>query len=226
MVLKALVFDMDGTITKLSLPLEAMRQDTKDYFISKGLPPEILEPADGISSSTAKAKEYFLSNDCSLDKWNKMDQEVDLILSKHEGFAASTAEPLLGTLAVIEKIRAHGFLTAILTNNGRTSVDLIMAQIPLAEYFQIIQTRHESPKPKPYPDGLLKIIDDLGVELEEAVYVGDALIDGAAAKRAGIEFWGVTTGETSADALMEAGAALVFKDLDGVLDEAIARKSN
>jgi len=225
-VLKALVFDMDGTITKLSLPLEAMRQDTKDYFISKGLPPEILEPADGISSSTAKAKEYFLSHDCSLDKWNKMDQEVDLILSKHEGFAASTAEPLLDTLTVVEKIRAHGFLTAILTNNGRSSVDQIMTQIPLAEYFQIIQTRHESPKPKPYPDGLLKIIDDLGVDLEEAVYVGDALIDGAAAKRAGIEFWGVTTGETSADALMEAGAALVFKDLDGVLEEAVARKSN
>jgi len=225
-VLKALVFDMDGTITKLSLPLEAMRQDTKNYFISKGLPPEILEPADGISSSTAKAKEYFLSHDCSLDKWNKMDQEVDLILSKHEGFAASTAEPLLDTLTVVEKIRAHGFLTAILTNNGRSSVDQIMTQIPLAEYFQIIQTRHESPKPKPYPDGLLKIIDDLGVDLEEAVYVGDALIDGAAAKRAGIEFWGVTTGETSADALMEAGAALVFKDLDGVLEEAVARKSN
>ena len=224
-VLKALVFDMDGTITELSLPLEAMRQDTKDYFISKGLPPEILEPADGISSSTAKARDYFLSNGCSLEKWNEMDQEVDVILSKHEGYAAATAEPLPGTLAVIEKIRTHGFLTAILTNNGRSSVNQIMTQIPLTEHFQIIQTRHESPRPKPHPDGLIKIISDLGGGLEESVYIGDALIDGTAATRAGIEFWGVATGETSADALMEAGATLVFESLDGVLEEALARRS-
>ena len=160
---------MDGTITELSLPLEAMRQDTKDYFISKGLPSELLEPADGISSSTAKARDYFLSNGCTLDNWNIMDQEVDVILSKHEGYAAASAEPLPGTLKVVEKIRSHGFVTAILTNNGRNSVNQIMTQIPLAENFQIIQTRHESPKPKPHPDGLLKIIDDLGVELEEAM---------------------------------------------------------
>ncbi|TFH04327.1 MAG: HAD family hydrolase [Candidatus Thorarchaeota archaeon] len=224
-MLKALVFDMDGTITKPSLPLEAMRQDAKDYFISKGLPSEILEPADGISSSTAKAREYFLSNGFSQDTWDKMDQAVDDILSKHEGYAAATAEQLPGTLKIVKIIRDHGFLTAILTNNGRSSVNQIMTQIPLNEHFQIIQTRHESPRPKPHPDGLLKIIHDLGVEVEEAVYVGDALIDGTAAKRAGIEFWGVASGETSADALIEAGATLVFESLDGILEEALARKS-
>ncbi len=225
-VLKALVFDMDGTITKLSLPLEAMRQDTKDYFTSNGLPAELLEPADGISSSTAKARDYFLSNGYSIEKWNEMDQEVDVILTNHEGSAASSAELLPGSLEVVEKIQGHGFLTAILTNNSRSSVNQIMTQIPLANHFEIIQTRHESPKPKPHPDGILKIIRDLGVKLGEAVYIGDALIDGTAALRAGIEFWGVATGETSASALHDAGATRVFDTLDGILEEALARKSN
>jgi phosphoglycolate phosphatase len=224
-VLKALVFDMDGTITELSLPLEAMRSDTKEYYIAKGLPAELLEPADGISSSTGKAREYFLSNGCSLDDWNTMEREVDTILSKHEGFAASSAEPLPGTLEVVKQIRDQGFLTAILTNNGRSSVNKIMTQIPLAEHFQIIQTRHESPQPKPHPEGLLKIIDELGVKPEEAVYVGDALIDGTAAKRAGIEFWGVATGETSTRALLDAGASRVFDSLEGIIEEAISRRS-
>ncbi|TFG28333.1 HAD family hydrolase [Candidatus Thorarchaeota archaeon] len=217
---------MDGTITALDLPLEAMRDDTKEYYISKGLPPELLEPADGISSSTAKARDYFLSNGCSLEDWIIMEKEVDIILNKHEGFAAESAVPLPGALEVVGKIRDYGYLTAILTNNGRSSVDQIMTQIPLAEHFVIIQTRHESPRPKPYPDGILKIVEDLGVKLEEAVYIGDALIDGAAATRAGIEFWGVVTGETSADALVEAGASHVFNSLEEVLEEVIARKSN
>ena len=225
MVLKALVFDMDGTITKLALPLEAMRSDTKEYYIAKGLPAEILEPADGISSSTAKARDYFLSNGYSLDDWIIMEREVDIILDRHEGSAAESAEPLSGALGVVKKIRALGFLTAILTNNGRSSVDKILTQIPLVEHFQIIQTRHESPLPKPHPDGLVKIIGDLNVEPEEAVYIGDALIDGTAADRAGIEFWGVATGETSASALLDAGATQVFESLDGILQEVLSRKS-
>ena len=209
---------MDGTITELSLPLEAMRQDTKDYYISKGLPPNLLEPADGISSSTAKAKEYFLNQGCELTVWNQMEDEVDRILSEHEGFAAETARLLDGTLDVVKRLRQRGYLTAILTNNGRSSVERIMEQIPLRDFFDVIQTRHESPQPKPHPDGLLKIVSDLGLDRSEVIYIGDALIDATAADRAGIEFWGVATGETPKEVLLNAGASKAFSSLDEILD--------
>ena len=221
-MLKALVFDMDGTITHLTLPLEAMRHDTKEYYISKGVPPDLFEPADGISSSTGKAKNYFLSNGFSHEQWGMMEAEVDTILSQHEGFAAANATPIDDSLEIVRKLRDAGFKTAILTNNGRPALEKIMKQIPLHENFDLIQTRHESPRPKPYPDGLLKITDELGVESTEVVYIGDALIDGAAAKRAGIEFWGVSTGETSANALYDAGASKVFESLIGVFETAMA----
>jgi HAD superfamily hydrolase (TIGR01549 family) len=221
-----MIFDMDGTITELSLPLEEMRQDTKDYYVERGYPLGLLEPADGISSSTAKAKEYFLSNGFSEEEWETMENEVDEILSQHEGFAAANAVLIDGTLDIVRRIRKAGLRTAILTNNGRSSVDKIMQQIPLADYFDLIQTRHESPQPKPYPDGLLKLAADLGVTPDEVVYVGDALIDAAAASRAGIEFWGVATGETPASVLRDAGASLVFESLSGILDEALRRSQH
>ncbi|MFW9792884.1 MAG: HAD family hydrolase [Candidatus Thorarchaeota archaeon] len=220
-MLKALVFDMDGTITVLKLPLEAMRRDTKQYYISKGFPVEQFEECDGISSSTDKAREFFLSNSYSEDDWNEMESEVDRILSQHEGFAAADAVPIDGALEIVQKVRDAGLKTAILTNNGRPALNEIMKQIPLRDYFDVIQTRHESPKPKPFPDGLLKVASDLGVDESEIVYVGDALIDATAAQRAGIEFWGVTTGETSPEKLQEAGASRVFDDLSGILDETI-----
>ena len=220
-MLKALVFDMDGTITILTLPLEAMRRDTKEYYISKGFPPDLFENSDGISSSTGKARKYFLSNGYSEDDWDKMESEMDTILSQHEGFAAASAVPIEGALDIVKKVRDAGLKTAILTNNGRPALDKIMEQIPLAPHFDIIQTRHESPKPKPYPDGLLKVASELGVDKNEVVYVGDALIDGTAAQRAGIDFWGVATGETSSEKLYEAGASKVFTSLSGVLDAAL-----
>ncbi len=221
-MLKALVFDMDGTITHLTLPLEDMRTDTKEYYITKGLPLELLEPADGISSTTGKARDYFLNNGVSIEEWDQMESEVDEILSRHEGFAAATATPIKGALEIVMKLRNLGLGLAILTNNGRPALDMIMRQIPLRENFDIIQTRHESPKPKPYPDGLLKVASDLGVFPSEIVYVGDALIDATAAKRAGIEFWGVCTGETAADVLYDAGASRVFSSLQGVYETVLS----
>jgi HAD superfamily hydrolase (TIGR01509 family) len=218
-----MIFDLDGTITELALPLEEMRQDTKNYYVARGFPVELLDCADGISSSTSKAKEYFLSNGLSRQEWDVMENEVDAILSEHEGFAAANAVLIEGSLNIVQKLRRAGLRTAILTNNGRSSVDKIMKQIPLADYFDLIQTRHESPQPKPYPDGLLKLAADLGVTPKEVVYVGDALIDATAAGRAGIEFWGVITGETPANVLRNAGASLVFESLSGVHDEALRR---
>ncbi|MFW9768378.1 MAG: HAD family hydrolase [Candidatus Thorarchaeota archaeon] len=217
-MIKALVFDMDGTITVLKLPLEAMRQDTKNFYIAKGYPLDGFEECDGISSSTGKAREYFLSNGVSEDEWQQMESEIDVILSQHEGFAAANAVPIKGALEIVQKVRDAGMKTAILTNNGRPALDKIIEQLPLNEYFDLIFTRHETPKPKPFPDGLLSVASELGVEKNEVVYIGDALIDGTAASRAGIEFWGVETGETSAEILYEAGASRVFSSLSEVLD--------
>ena len=218
-MLKALVFDLDGTLTVLNLPLEAMRRDTKAYFISKGIPTELFEPADGISSSTTKAREYFLSNGLLPNQWEKYEFEMDTILDKHEANATKQVLLMEDTIEVINGIKTLGLKTAILTNNGRGSVDAILEQTDIGGLFDIIQTRHESPRAKPFPDGLLKIVARLDVERNEAIYVGDAGIDAVAAKRAGIEFWGVTTGEVDRESLLSAGASITLESLSHVLAE-------
>ena len=216
-MLKAVVFDLDGTLTVLNLPLDAMRKDTKTYFISKGVPTELFEPADGISSSTTKAREYFLSIGISPARWKKYESEMDTILDKHEASATKQVILMEDTVEAINGIKDLGLKTAILTNNGRVSVNAILEQTELGDLFDIIQTRHESPRAKPFPDGLLKIVARLDVERNEAIYVGDAGIDAVAAKRAGIEFWGVTTGEIDRESLLRAGALMTLESLSRVL---------
>ncbi len=224
-MLKAAVFDLDGTITVLSLPLDAMRSDTKNYLFSKGLPEYILDPEDGVTSSMMKGRDYFLSHGKTMEEWRRMEQEIETLLSRHETSAAKDVCLINGSLEAVARIRAHGLKTAILTNNGRHAVEIILQKIPLERYFDVVQTRNESPNPKPYPDGLLNVIRRLNVRIDEAVYVGDARIDLAAASRAGIEFIGVATGETSRAALLNAGAQLAFESLDDVADELIRRIS-
>jgi phosphoglycolate phosphatase len=216
-MLKAVVFDLDGTLTVLTLPLEAMRKDTKEYYYTRGLPPGVFDQSDGISSSTMKAKSYFLSRGTTLSNWERMEAEVDMMLSEYEGSVAGEVRVIEGALETVRAVRARGLKTAILTNNGRLAVDIMLKIIPLEHLFEIIQTRNESPTPKPFPDGLRTIVKNLGVRSDQVVYVGDASIDGAAASRAGIEFWGVTTGETDRETLLYAGAKVVVSSLNGIL---------
>ncbi len=222
-MLQAIIFDLDGTLTKLKLPLEAMRSDTKKFFISKGLPPELIEPADGISSTTGKARKYFIPHRIDEYQWDLWQIELDGILSSHEDTSAVDVTLMDGTFDTLSKIRKIGLKTAILTNNGRNAVDIMLSKIPLTDYFEVIQTRHESRSPKPYPDGLHQVVERLGIDSDEAVYVGDALIDGVAARRAGVEFWGVATGETKEDDLRDAGATIVVSSLREILDHVVKR---
>ncbi len=55
--------------------------------------------------------------------------------------------------------------------------------------------------PKPHPESIDLAVDLLGVTRAEAVYVGDGLIDSQAAKAAGLDFIGVTTGMASREEL-------------------------
>ncbi|MFX1260785.1 MAG: HAD family hydrolase [Promethearchaeota archaeon] len=222
-MLKAVFFDLDGTLTVLSLPLDAMRRDTKEYYRGQGAPHDLFDPADGISSSRVKAREYFVSQGVSESEWERMEREIDKTLSAHEGWAATNAELIDGSMEVVRELKALGLKTAVLTNNGRTAVELILKQLPMQDLFDVIQTRNESPSPKPFPEGLRKLMKHVGVHTNEVVYVGDARIDAAAAKRAGIEFWGVTTGETPEEDLIEEGASQVFNSLQEIIEEVKSR---
>ncbi len=216
-MLEAVIFDLDGTIIALMLPLSKMRNDTKKFYLEKGIPPHLLDSTDGISSSTMKARAYFRNDGMSEEEWQQLQKEVDVVLNKHESDAASEVRLLDGARSVVQYVSDMGLKTAILTNNGREAVDRILDQIDVEHLFDVIQTRNESPNPKPFPDGLLRVLERLDVQSQEAVYVGDATIDAEAAKRADIAFWGVATGEVKKEDLLEAGAEEVFGELKEIL---------
>ena len=102
--MKAVIFDLDGTITELTLPLDAMRNDTKGFFIGKGYPADLFDVTDGISSSRQKARDYFCSNGLSKSEWDKLESELDKILSAHENWAATDAD---GSSALRQSVYAQ-----------------------------------------------------------------------------------------------------------------------
>ena len=65
-------------------------------------------------------------------------------------------------------------------------------------------------RPKPEPDGVNKVLRQLGVEREQAIYVGDSDVDVETAHNAGLPCIGVTWGFRGRDELKRAGAEYII----------------
>ena len=87
---------------------------------------------------------------------------------------------------LLTKIRAK-LKTAIATNRSDT-MNRLLAEFALTEYFDLVVTSFDIRRPKPYPDALLKILDHFGIQAHQALYVGDSQVDAEAARAAKIPF--------------------------------------
>jgi HAD superfamily hydrolase (TIGR01549 family) len=84
-----------------------------------------------------------------------------------------TMEPDLVEFLQAIKPRYH---TAISTNRTDT-MDIILDTFGLRAWFDLVVTALVAPRPKPAPDGLRMILDHFQVPPEEAIYIGDSVID-------------------------------------------------
>jgi HAD superfamily hydrolase (TIGR01549 family) len=75
--------------------------------------------------------------------------------------------------------------TAISTNRTTTINDVLKFH-RLAGYFDLVVSALDVARPKPDPESLNKILDHFQVRYDEAVYIGDSVVDAEAARRAGI----------------------------------------
>jgi len=158
MPIKAVIFDLDGTITQPYLDFDAIREDM-------GLPKDsgpILE---------------------SMVKMNpRQRRRVEEILHKHEQKAVTESTLNPGARETLESLRQSGILIGILTRNLRVNALAIARKHNLQ--FDAVFGREEGPA-KPDAFGVMQICREFGVEPAEAMLVGDYLFDLLCAKAAG-----------------------------------------
>jgi phosphoglycolate phosphatase-like HAD superfamily hydrolase len=76
-----------------------------------------------------------------------------------------------------------------------------------------VVTCEEVAQTKPDPEGILKLLDSLGVQQDEVIVLGDHAVDMQAAKAAGLHGIGISHGFGTPAELKEAGAIRVVDDL-------------
>ncbi len=106
------------------------------------------------------------------------------------------------TIPVLKKLRAAGVEIGIISTKLRYRIKETLKQYEIEDWIRIVVGGEDVKEAKPSPEGILYAIGELGLNKEEILYIGDHIIDAQTAQNAGVDFIGVTTGNTNKEAFV------------------------
>jgi HAD superfamily hydrolase (TIGR01549 family) len=125
-----------------------------------------------------------------------------------------------GAVELLETLSRRQCQLALLTSKKTALAKRLLQRIGFAKYFKFILGEQQEFKPKPDPASLYHIISHFP-NIEKAYMIGDHLVDCQAARRAGINFIGVLTGNTPEVELQSCAGegALILASVEDIVPE-------
>jgi phosphoglycolate phosphatase len=209
-MIKAAIFDFDGTLTALTLDFEHIKDEV------------VAVARKYVEERAINEVEAYYIIEMIFELGNRMGERgATLIEEAFEKLRCLELEAAKGkdtfpfTRDVLKSLKDRGIKTGIIT---RSCMDVLGAVFPDAkEYIDAVVTREHTQQVKPHPGQVLQILGILGIPPEEALLVGDHPTDAMAGNAAGCLTVGVLSGRTAREEFEKAGATYIFDDIRGVL---------
>jgi phosphoglycolate phosphatase len=211
---RLLVFDWDGTLADstaiIAAALQAACRDVGEpvpdnlsarFVIGLGLGDALAHVAPALPIErhpelSARYRHHYLSRDAQIPLFD-------------------------GVPALLDDLRAEGFMLAVATGKTRIGLDRALAGNALAGRFHATRCADEG-RPKPHPDMLLHLMATLDVAAGETLMIGDTTHDLELARAAGVDAVAVAYGAHEPAGLAAAGPLVTvhsIPELRGWLDQ-------
>lgn len=177
----AVIFDLDGVVSDTE---KLHAQSGSHMFARYGVQ---MAPED-ISAKFAGAKAEVVIATVLGDRVPQ-EQIGALVEEKWRdaiALAREHVDPVDGAPELIRTLAAAGVPLAIASGSIRAYVDVVLAQLDLAKYFQVVMTGDDVKNGKPDPEIFLTAAKKLGVDPQTCVVIEDGMNGMLAAKAAGM----------------------------------------
>jgi len=116
-------------------------------------------------------------------------------------------------LDCLASLKKAGLRLALVSNGSKARVDDELARFKMRPWFEIILSGEKKEELKPSPVMLERALGLMGIEPQEAVYVGDSPADIQAAKSAKVPSYAIARGPIQAGRLRNEGPDRIFGGL-------------
>lgn len=204
MAIKAILFDLDGTILDT---LDDLVTSVNFALATLGFPTRTnLELRAILGNGVHNLIRRALPETATDDDFEKC---LAVYKSHYEINKTNTTVPFPGITEAMKALRADGYKLAVISNKHNEAAQGLF-NLFFKDYMDFaIGNSAELPK-KPAPDMVFHTLEALSVNQDEAIYVGDSEVDIKTAENANLPCIAVTWGFRDEDILKESGAKVII----------------
>lgn len=188
MMIKAVIFDMDGTVLDT---LQDIQAAVNHALRVQGLSPKSLSDIrQAVGNGARRLIERIVPANYTEAQILEVFQTYQTYYDQHNNVHT---KPYDGILEMLDALKQKGMLLGVVSNKFDYLVKELNVHV-FQERFDVAVGEKPGIPIKPEPDMVLNALNELGINPDEAIYVGDSEVDMQTAKNAGLYAVGVTWG--------------------------------
>ena len=204
MTVKAILFDLDGTLVD-SNDLHA--QAWVDAFATAGL----VIPFSAVHDQIGKGGDNLMPALLEAEVVERQGEAISEARSQiYKDRYAGEVKPFAEVAALFRRARLDGWKIVIATSGQSEEVEPHLDRLECRDLVDVVTTAEDAEHSKPDPDIFAAALQKIGAKPADAIVVGDSPYDIEAAAKLGIRTIAVRSGGFEDDVLTGAGAAAIY----------------
>lgn len=211
-MIKALIFDMDGTILNTIDDIT----DSVNYALHQfNLP---LKAVEEVKLAVGNGAKHLIAKVIDSGYNHPLFNDIyQTYQSYYDAHRMIKTAPYPEILTLLKKLKYDGYQLAVVSNKHDYLVKSLNKSL-FEGLFEFAVGETKDRPLKPAPNVIYDVVDLLNIGINEAVFIGDSDVDMITAKNANMTSIGVTWGFRSKDELVKEGAHYIVNHPLEILD--------
>ncbi len=196
--IKCVLFDMDGTLSNTLDDLKvALNYTLEKLSLPRRTSSEVL-------SFVGNGIDVLVERGLGVENLHLKEEALIIFKDYYKDHLTDYTRPYEGVDTLIDELKARKIKIGIVSNKLQSPLEAIVREF-WGDKINAVCGITTYYREKPYPDMVDVCLEKIGLNKEDALYVGDSLVDVKTALNAGVTFIACTWGFCTREKLMEAG---------------------
>jgi phosphoglycolate phosphatase len=169
-----IIFDMDGTLINSGDVITNTINYVRANLGLENIPKETM--LKQLNNPDINAAEFFYGTS------EFTDAQTELFTKYYDENCVKDISLYDGIYDLLESLKKEGYQLSVATNASSDFAIKMLKSLDIYKFFSYVVGANMVEKPKPKPDMLLKILDELNIDVKYSILIGDSLKDTRAAK--------------------------------------------